>query len=203
MNFDGNRLAFSSFFSKRNFILDKIPDFLNKGKALRPVLIKGDVDERTTLQLYRVNHMPASFQTQTQLLNFRKMKHDFSPQILREGKALYDKSQPTGATIVQFTDKIVKVTAQIKGAFGNSYTCEIEIDRIESEILDSNCDCPRTSDCSHLASFLLHLEEQFESLVIQYFDSKSSKAKSQNGKQKKKGRKKDKTFTTTRPLQCF
>ncbi len=117
--------------------------------------------------------MPASFQNQTQLLNFRKMKHDFSPQIIREGKNLYDNAPPKDVSITEFTEKTVRISAEVNGAYGNSYSCEIEIDRCESEILDSNCDCPHTSDCLHLACLLFYLEEHFDALVLQYFEGRN------------------------------
>ncbi|MBS0656208.1 MAG: DEAD/DEAH box helicase family protein [Verrucomicrobia bacterium] len=108
----------------------------------------------------------------TQLLNFRKMKHDFSPQIIREGKNLYEKSAVKSAVIVQFTDKIVKISSQVAGAYGNFYTCDIEIDRSESELLDSNCDCPHHCDCLHLACLIFYLEDNFEKLVLTHFEGK-------------------------------
>ena len=117
--------------------------------------------------------MATSFQSQ--LLNFRKMKHEFSPQILRDGKILYDKHAVVSSTIAQFTDNSVKISSQVQGNFGNNYCCEIEIDRHESEILDSNCDCPHHSDCMHLACLLIHLENHFEALVVQHFDGKNKK----------------------------
>src|SRR5690242_959812 len=94
--------------------------------------------------------VPMTTTLHTQLLNFRKMKHDFSPQILRDGKTLFDKNAVANARIDQFIDKSIKICAQVAGNFGNSYSCEIEIDRHESEIVDSNCDCPHHSDCMHL-----------------------------------------------------
>lgn len=108
-----------------------------------------------------------------QLLNFRKMKHEFSPQMLREGKSLYEKTAVKEARIIQFGEKTIKITAQVAGAYANAYTCEIEIDRHESEILDSNCDCPNHYDCLHLACLLFFLEENFEALVLQHFEGKN------------------------------
>jgi len=115
--------------------------------------------------------MPASFQSQ--LLNFRKMKQDFSPQTLREGKSLFDKSAVASAKIDQFANSSVKITAQVAGNFGNNYSCEIEIDRHESEVVDSNCDCPHNSDCMHLACLIHHLEKNFEALVLTHFEGKN------------------------------
>ncbi len=117
--------------------------------------------------------------TQTQLLNFRKMKHEFSPQMLREGKALYEKTGVKEARLVQFGEKTIKISAQVAGAYANAYTCEIEVDRHESELIDSNCDCPHHYDCLHLACLLFYLEENFEALVLQHFEGKN-RSKDQN-----------------------
>ncbi|MBS0635895.1 MAG: ATP-dependent helicase, partial [Verrucomicrobia bacterium] len=129
--------------------------------------------------------MPAT--TQAQLLNFRKMKHEFSPQMLREGKVLYEKTGVKEARLVQFGDKTIKISAQVAGAYANAYTCEIEIDRHESEIIDSNCDCPHHYDCLHLACLLFHLEENFEGLVLQHFEGKSRTKSSPEVSQKASG----------------
>ena len=37
------------------------------------------------------------------MLNFRKLKHDFPPAILKEGKALYDKKMVVSTKIVKLT----------------------------------------------------------------------------------------------------
>ncbi len=111
--------------------------------------------------------------TQAQLLNFRKMKHEFSPQMLREGKTLHEKAAVKEARLVQFGEKTIKISAQVTGAYANAFTCEVEIDRHESEIVDSNCDCPHHYDCLHLACLLFYLEDNFEALVLQHFEGKN------------------------------
>lgn len=116
--------------------------------------------------------MPAI--TTAQLLNFRKMKHEFSPQILRDGKTLHEKTAVKEARLIQFAEKTIKISAQVAGSYANAYTCEIEIDRHESEILDSNCDCPHHYDCLHLACLLFYLEENFDALVLQHGKSRAA-----------------------------
>ena len=71
---------------------------------------------------------------------------------------------------------VAMVQAQIVGAFSNVYTCELEIDRIESEVIDSSCDCPHTCDCQHIACFIFYLEEELEKLLAGY----SQEAKRKN-----------------------
>ncbi len=69
---------------------------------------------------------------QTQLLNFRKMKHDFSASVLREGKELYEKGALKEAQIVQFGAKSLKVAAKVSGVWANAYESTIEIDKNET-----------------------------------------------------------------------
>ena len=37
-------------------------------------------------------------------------------------------------------EKVMKINARVLGQYENYYESEIEIDRIESETIDSNCD---------------------------------------------------------------
>ncbi len=110
--------------------------------------------------------------TETQIVNFRKIKQDFASLALREGKNLYDKDVVKQAKIVQFGPKVMKVHAEVTGAFLNAYSCEIEIDRFESEILDSSCDCPHTGDCQHLACLIYYLEDELEKLIHSFSQSR-------------------------------
>ena len=102
------------------------------------------------------------------IVNFRRCKQDFAPAALREGKALFDKGVVKAAKVTQLTPRIIKIQAQVKGAYANAYTCEIEIDRIQSEIIDSSCDCPATGDCQHLAALIFYCEEELEKLILGY-----------------------------------
>jgi len=62
----------------------------------------------------------------------------------------------------------VRVACVVEGKFDNTYESEIEIDRRESEILDSNCDCTYTYDCQHLAAATFHLEKYLNKLVVEF-----------------------------------
>lgn len=102
------------------------------------------------------------------MLNFRKLKQDFSPSLLKEGRALYDKKKVFTAKIIKLNPKSVRISCRVQGGFDNSYECEIEIDRRESITLDSDCDCPYKYDCQHLAAVLFYLEEHFDALLVEY-----------------------------------
>ena len=102
------------------------------------------------------------------MLNFRKLKQDFSSAILKEGRTLYDKSHIVSAKIIRLDTKIVRFYSKILGNFENAYESEIEIDRFESQALHTNCDCPSRYDCQHLAALIFYLEDKIDSLLIEY-----------------------------------
>lgn len=102
------------------------------------------------------------------MLNFRKLKHDFSPAILKEGKALYDKDMVISAKIISLKPDVVRFSCRVMGSFDNCYESELEIDRSESIVIDSDCDCSYKYDCQHLASVLFYLEAHYDRLLVAY-----------------------------------
>lgn len=100
------------------------------------------------------------------VLNFRKMRHDFSPAALKEGKLLFEKGGCLGARVASCTATQVVVIARVMGHFQDPHECSIEIDRTQSVIAYSNCDCSLGVDCQHLACLLFFLEEHFHSLLL-------------------------------------
>lgn len=102
------------------------------------------------------------------MLNFRKLKQDYSPAILKDGRHLYDKKMVVSSKIMKLNPKSVRLSCRVMGSYDNTYECEIEIDRRESTTLDSDCDCPYKYDCQHLAAVLFYLEEHFDALVVAF-----------------------------------
>lgn len=102
------------------------------------------------------------------MLNFRKLKQDFAPAILKEGKGLHDKKMVISVKIVSITANAVRLSCRVQGNFDNCYESEIEVDRNESTATDSDCDCPYKYDCQHLAAVIFYLEEHFDELVVAY-----------------------------------
>ena len=103
------------------------------------------------------------------------MKHDFAQNVLRDGKELFDKSSVKEAKIAEFEDRSIRIEAEVVGSFAKPYVCALEIDRLESEIRESSCNCPHGYDCLHLACLVFHLEEHFENLVVNHFGTKKKK----------------------------
>lgn len=102
------------------------------------------------------------------MLNFRKLRQDFSSNILKQGKDLYDQKMVTTAKILHIDADVLRLSGRISGNFSNNYESEIEIDRDDSSTIDSNCDCPYSYDCQHLAALLFHLEEHLDNIIISY-----------------------------------
>ena len=102
------------------------------------------------------------------MLNFRKLKQDFSPNILKDGRSLHEKKLVLSTKIVNLSANNIRLSCRVQGGFENSYQSIIEIDRHESAILDSDCDCPYKYDCQHLAAALFHLEEHFNEIVVAF-----------------------------------
>ena len=102
------------------------------------------------------------------MLNFRKLKQDFSSNILKEGKDLHEKSKVVSAKILRLDNDTIRLGARVLGNFENSYESEIEIDRFESQTIHSNCDCTYRYDCQHLAALVFFLEEKMDFLLVEY-----------------------------------
>ncbi|HEV7736705.1 MAG TPA: hypothetical protein VGO47_04940, partial [Chlamydiales bacterium] len=102
------------------------------------------------------------------MLNFRKLRQDFSSAILKEGRALYDKERVVSAKILRLDNKTIRFISKILGNYENAYESEIEVDRFESQTLHTNCDCPSRYDCQHLAALIFFLEEKMDALLIEY-----------------------------------
>jgi len=102
------------------------------------------------------------------MINFRKLRQDFSSNIIKEGKDLYDKQKVVSAKLIQLDGKLMKVGGRVLGQYDNCYESEIEIDRGECEAIDSNCDCPYNYDCQHIAALLFFLEENLDKILVDY-----------------------------------
>lgn len=102
------------------------------------------------------------------MLNFRKLRQDFSSNILKEGKQLYDKSKILVAKIIKLDNETIRFSSKVLSNYESTYESEIEVDRFESTAVHTNCDCPSRYDCQHLAALIFYLEDKIDSLLIEY-----------------------------------
>ncbi|MBS0622200.1 MAG: SNF2 helicase associated domain-containing protein [Verrucomicrobia bacterium] len=102
------------------------------------------------------------------MLNFRRIKQEFSPAILRQGKDLHIGKGVLQAKVIEVDAQILRVIAKVQGSYENVHECEVEIARVESELIDSNCDCSYEFDCQHLGALLHYLEEKIDRLLSEF-----------------------------------
>ena len=102
------------------------------------------------------------------MLNVRKLKQDLSQNVLREGKVLYEEKKVLSAKIDQLDTETIRIVAKVDGQFENTYELELEIDRINCEMMDSNCDCAYHYDCQHLAALLFYLDDHLDAILVKY-----------------------------------
>ena len=102
------------------------------------------------------------------MLNFRKLRQDFSSAILKEGRQLFERNKIVSAKIIKLDNDVIRFNSRILGNFENTYESEIEVDRFESQAVHTNCDCPSRFDCQHLAALIFFLEEKIDALLVEY-----------------------------------
>ena len=102
------------------------------------------------------------------MLNLRKLRQDFSSNVLKDGKQLFETEKVLSAKILHLDASTLRISAQVMGQYNNAYEIEIEIDRVEIETIDSNCDCPYHYDCQHLAALLYYLEANLDEILVNY-----------------------------------
>lgn len=99
------------------------------------------------------------------MVNFRKLRQDYPPLILKEGRGLYENGSVKGAKILSLKPDAMRILAEIAGAFSHTYTCEMEIDKNQSVAIDTDCDCSAKFDCAHQAALIFYLEQNLDELV--------------------------------------
>jgi SNF2 family DNA or RNA helicase len=102
------------------------------------------------------------------MLNFRKLRQDFSSNILKEGKDLFDALKVVSASLIEINHKSIKLQGKVQGQYENTYESVIEIDRIECEMIDSDCDCPYNYDCQHIAALMLYFEQNYDAILAEF-----------------------------------
>lgn len=102
------------------------------------------------------------------MINFRRLKKDFSPSIIKEGQTCFSEGMVESVKIINLSAGSIRLSSRVQGAFENTYECEVEVDRDESTVVDSDCDCPYQYDCQHLAAVLFYMEKHLDALVVNY-----------------------------------
>lgn len=114
-------------------------------------------------------------------LNFRRLRQDFPPALLKEGKQLFEQNKVVDAKLSNLTPKLLRISGEITGSYQHTYRCELELDRTSSTILDGTCTCSQKFDCQHLAAILAYLEDHSERLLSRYTQSAQQGTGDANG----------------------
>ena len=105
------------------------------------------------------------------MLNFRKLKQDYAPAVVKEGRVLFDKGMVVSGVIKSLSPEAIRLNCNVIGNFEHTHTCDIEIDRLRSTTIDSQCDCAHKYDCQHLSAVLFYLEDKLDEMLIRYSKS--------------------------------
>jgi SNF2 family DNA or RNA helicase len=102
------------------------------------------------------------------MLNFRKLKQDYAPAVVKEGRTIYDKGLVVAGKILNLSPESIRLNCNVVGNFDHTHKCDIEIDRLRSTTIDSQCDCAHKYDCQHLSAVLFYLEEKLDEMLVHY-----------------------------------
>lgn len=102
------------------------------------------------------------------MLNFRKLRQDYSPNILKEGRVLHEKGMVVSTKILNLTPSSIRLACRVLGSFDKTYSCELEIDRKMSTTVEAGCGCTYKYDCQHLSAVLFHLEENLDGILVEF-----------------------------------
>lgn len=91
-------------------------------------------------------------------LNLRKLKAEFTPAILKDGKLLFEKKSVVSCSSKHQKGSLL-VSAHVKGQWDDSHACRLEFRLSDVSLVDSECDCPQKFECQHLAALFFFLEE--------------------------------------------
>jgi SNF2 family DNA or RNA helicase len=101
------------------------------------------------------------------MLNYRKLKQEFSPQVIKEAQMLADKDAVQHVSILDFDKELIKVQASVQTGLQSPHTINVEIDRVHSEIIDSVCD--------NSSTFSSHQKAICESALVVYLEKNLDK----------------------------
>lgn len=102
------------------------------------------------------------------MLNFRKLKQDYAPSVIKEGRTLFDKGMVVAGKILSLSPEAIRLNCSVVGNFEHTHVCDIEIDRLRSTTIDSQCDCSHKYDCQHLSAVLFYLEDKLDEMLVRY-----------------------------------
>lgn len=102
------------------------------------------------------------------MLNFRKLLHDFSQVVVKEGRHLLEQGRVSHCHVESIKSNAIKLGYQVEGAFQHAYHGHLDVDIQGSEILYGDCECSKKYDCEHIAAACLYLEAHYDQILASY-----------------------------------
>ncbi|MCK5787759.1 MAG: SNF2 helicase associated domain-containing protein [Chlamydiia bacterium] len=108
------------------------------------------------------------------ILNFRKIKQEFSSSIANKGQILLENCTTPAVNISSISSSAMKIS----GSFiidNAQISTIIEFDKDDSSIIDSECSCGAKADCQHIFASTLFFEKNFNNIVSKQIDCEKGK----------------------------
>src|SRR3989344_5003448 len=64
------------------------------------------------------------------MLNFRKLRQDFSSNTLKEGRSIFEKHKILNAKIIKLDNETIRFSSKVLSNYESTYESEIEVDRL-------------------------------------------------------------------------
>lgn len=104
------------------------------------------------------------------ILNFRKIKQEFSNSLIKKGKTLLDSYTIESIKLASVQEDSINIDCKFSIESSMIRTA-IEFDKHDSSILDSTCSCGTSSDCHHISALAIYLEDNFNNMISNQMDS--------------------------------
>lgn len=111
------------------------------------------------------------------MLNFRKIRQEFSNSLLQKGQETINQGLINKVKFNKICDDITKVEClfRIEENSEKTINTKIEFDNLDSSIIDSYCSCGAVVDCKHIVGLALYIEKNFQNIISeQVNNSKNS-----------------------------
>lgn len=111
------------------------------------------------------------------MLNFRKIKQEFSTHLLQKGQQAVDSSLLSNVKFDLISKEYIKASCNFNTDAVDIQT-NIEFKNDDSSISDSHCSCGSKSDCQHIVALSIYIEKNFNNLISDQVNNKDSKTTS-------------------------
>lgn len=104
------------------------------------------------------------------ILNFRKIRQEFSIALLEKGQSFVDTYTTSSVKLMSIQEDTIKISCKFN-VNKHFVSTSIEFDKNDSSILDSTCSCGASADCLHLTALSIYLEKNFKNIISEQIDA--------------------------------